>query len=139
MTRMGLSAGLSRALAWYACCVADLPRCGSPGNAVSNTEADEVAGRAHWEARYSFGATGRKVLNRVDARFEFRNGLIVRHIDAFDFARWARQALGLPGLLLGWSGLMRGQVRAKAARGLCEFKASLGGAARARPAAPQAA
>jgi ketosteroid isomerase-like protein len=92
---------------------------------VSGIAADDHTGRAHWDARYTFSATGRNVLNRIDARFELRDGLIVRHVDQFDFARWARQALGLPGLLLGWSGFLRAQVRKKAARGLRDFAASL--------------
>jgi ketosteroid isomerase-like protein len=81
-------------------------------------------GRAHWDARYTFSATARKVENHIDARFAFRDGLIVRHEDSFDFARWARQALGLPGLLLGWSGFLRGKVRSQAAASLAAFRSS---------------
>ena len=77
---------------------------------------------AHWDAHYTFSATGRKVLNRIDAAFAFRDGLIVRHQDSFDFARWARQALGLPGILLGWSSFLQNKVRAQAAAGLASFK-----------------
>ncbi len=62
------------------------------------------------------------MLNRIDATFAFRDGLIVRHQDHFDFARWARQALGLPGLLLGWSSFLQNKVRAQAAAGLASFK-----------------
>ncbi|HNJ83130.1 MAG TPA: nuclear transport factor 2 family protein [Piscinibacter sp.] len=94
----------------------------------SGIAADERSGQAHWDARYTFGATGRKVLNRIDARFEFRDGLIVRHVDRFPFWTWARQALGTPGLLLGWSGFLRGKVRATAAKNLAAFKARLGAA-----------
>jgi ketosteroid isomerase-like protein len=90
---------------------------------TSGIDADGNGGRAHWDARYTFSATGRKVLNRIDARFEFRDGLIVRHVDRFDFWAWARQALGLPGMLLGWSGALKAKVRARAARSLAEFKA----------------
>ena len=79
-------------------------------------------GRAHWDARYTFTATGRKVLNRIDAQFEFGDGLILRHVDQFDFALWSRQALGLPGLLLGWSVWMHAKVKAQAADGLAKFK-----------------
>jgi len=89
--------------------------------------ADERSGRAHWDARYTFSATGRKVLNRIDASFEFRDGLIVRHVDRFDFWTWSRQALGMPGLLLGWSSLLRSKVRAQAAKNLAAFKAKVGG------------
>src|SRR5262245_55215628 len=48
-------------------------------------EADDAAGRAHWEAWYTFSATGRHVHNRIDARFEFRDGKIIRHRDTFAF------------------------------------------------------
>jgi ketosteroid isomerase-like protein len=85
---------------------------------------DGSLGRAHWDARYTFSATGRKVLNRIDATFEFRDGLIVRHVDVFSFARWSRQALGLPGLLLGWSSFLQSKVRAQAAAGLAKFEAT---------------
>ncbi len=84
---------------------------------------DGTTARAHWEARYTFSATGRPVHNIVDAHFKFRNGLIVRHVDHFDFWRWARQALGAPGWLLGWSGVLKRKVQANAAAGLAEFKA----------------
>jgi hypothetical protein len=77
---------------------------------------------AHWDAHYLFSATGRQVLNRIDADFEFdRNGLITRHRDRFDFWRWSRQALGLPGLLLGWTPLLRQKVRKQAAANLQRY------------------
>ena len=77
---------------------------------------------AHWEAHYLFSATGRKVLNKIDAEFEFApNGLIQRHRDRFDFWAWSRQALGLPGLLLGWSPMLRNKVRTKAAANLKRY------------------
>ena len=77
---------------------------------------------AHWDAHYLFSATGRQVLNRIDAEFEFNaQGLITRHCDRFDFWAWARQALGAPGLLLGWTPLLRNKVRAQAAANLKRF------------------
>ena len=77
---------------------------------------------AHWEAHYLFSATGRTVLNKIDAAFEFdNNGLITRHRDRFDFWTWSRQALGTPGLLLGWSPFLRNKVRATAAGNLTRF------------------
>lgn len=88
----------------------------------SGITADAHHGKAHWDARYTFSATGRKVLNRIDATFAFRDGLIVRHLDRFDFGLWSRQALGMPGLLLGRTGFLRRKVRAKAAAGLAAFK-----------------
>ncbi|HPM68974.1 MAG TPA: nuclear transport factor 2 family protein, partial [Piscinibacter sp.] len=39
---------------------------------------------------------------------------------------WSRQALGTPGLLLGWSGFLKDKVRAKAAGNLAAFKQKVG-------------
>jgi len=77
---------------------------------------------AHWEPTYRFSATGRTVHNIIDAEFEFdAGGLITRQRDRFDFWRWSRQALGAPGLLLGWSPMLRNKVRAQAAKNLARF------------------
>ena len=81
----------------------------------SDIEADERSGRAHWDATYTFSAGGNLVRNSIDASFEFEDGQIVSHVDTFDFWKWSRQALGLPGLLLGWSGFLRRKVAATAA------------------------
>ena len=90
---------------------------------ATDVEADDQRGRAHWDARYTFGQTGRKVINRIDAEFEFRDGLIVRHTDTFDFYAWARQALGPAGLLLGWTPVIRNKVRSSARAGLEKYMA----------------
>jgi len=86
-----------------------------------DVQADDHTGRAHWDAHYTFSTTGRKVINRIDAAFEFRDGRIVRHRDAFDFWTWSRQALGPAGLLLGWTPLLKNQVRKQAQRSLDKF------------------
>ena len=93
---------------------------------VSGISADSGTGggkgKAHWDAHYLFSATGRTVLNKIDAEFDFDSaGLITRHRDRFDFWRWARQALGTPGLLLGWTPFLRNKVRAQAAANLKRF------------------
>lgn len=86
---------------------------------VTGIEAAGDRGRAHWEPRYRFSATGRLVHNVIDARFTFDEaGRILLHEDSFDFWRWARQALGPTGLLLGWSPMLRSAVRAKARKNL---------------------
>jgi ketosteroid isomerase-like protein len=77
---------------------------------------------AHWEARYTFSQTGRRVHNVIEARFEFRDGKISRHDDRFDFWRWSRQALGAPGWLLGWTPLLQNAVRKKALAGLDAYE-----------------
>ncbi len=80
----------------------------------------EWAGGAEveWQAWYTFSASGRPVHNRIRARMVFRDGLIIRHHDHFPFWRWARQALGTKGLLLGWTPFVRGKVRRMAAASL---------------------
>ncbi|MDX2012255.1 MAG: nuclear transport factor 2 family protein [Myxococcaceae bacterium] len=93
---------------------------------ASEIDADDTTGRARWVAHYTFSATGRKVVNDIRASFRFQNGRIVEHRDVFDFGRWARQALGLPGLLLGWTGWMQKQVQARAAKGLASFQKKRG-------------
>lgn len=83
-------------------------------------EADERSGSARWRAHYTFTTTGRPVVNDVSASFRFNDGLIDEHHDEFNFHRWARQALGTSGLLLGWTPMMRSAVRRKAAERLEE-------------------
>ena len=89
---------------------------------VSGIQADETDGKAHWEARYLFGATGRRVHNKIDARFQFQDGRIIRHIDHFNFWRWSRMALGPTGLLLGWSPMVKNKVRRQAAKSLARYR-----------------
>jgi hypothetical protein len=50
--------------------------------------------KVKWTATDSFGPANRRVENRVTSRLEIAGGKIVRHVDAFSFPRWARQALG---------------------------------------------
>ena len=88
---------------------------------ASGIQADEARGRAHWEARYTFSGTGRAVHNVIDATFEFRDGLVWRHVDDFDLHAWAGQALGLAGRLLGGTGLLRRRIQRTAAEGLARF------------------
>jgi ketosteroid isomerase-like protein len=87
-------------------------------------DADESAGTAHWVAQYQFAQTGRPVVNDVQSKFQFADGLITSQVDDFDFHRWSRQALGLPGLLLGWTPMLRGSVQRKARAGLDKFLAA---------------
>lgn len=89
-------------------------------------EADDAHGSAHWRAHYTFTQTGRPVVNDVRARFRFADGLIAEHVDEFDFHRWSRQALGTPGLLLGWTPLLKSATRRKARARLDEYMAGGG-------------
>jgi uncharacterized protein len=86
---------------------------------------EHTADSATWRAHYTFSQTGRPVVNDVQARFRFDGaGLIADHRDEFSFHRWARQALGPPGLLLGWTPLLRNKVRSRAAKSLERFQSS---------------
>ncbi len=90
----------------------------------SGLEADGKNGKAHWEADYSFSASGRQVHNVIDSVFEFDEaGLITRHRDRFDFWAWSRQALGIPGALLGWTPFFRRMVKTQAAANLQKYLA----------------
>ena len=92
--------------------------------AYRDVQADAGSGQAHWDAHYRFSTTGRTVDNSIDARFSFDpQGLIASHRDSFDFWRWSRQALGAPGLLLGWTPMLRHKVRTQAAASLDRFLA----------------
>lgn len=89
----------------------------------SELNGTEDSGSAHWEAWYTFSRTGRKVHNRIEARFEFKDGLIYRHTDHFNFWRWSRQALGLTGWLLGWTSFLKNKVHGTAMSSLRKFMA----------------
>ena len=84
---------------------------------------DGNQGTAHWEAWYTFSATGRRVHNVIDASFRLEQGRIVEHIDRFDFHRWAAQALGPAGRLFGWAPPFRHMIQRRAAKGLTAFMA----------------
>ncbi|MGZ0702726.1 nuclear transport factor 2 family protein [Pseudomonas piscis] len=84
--------------------------------------ADERSGSAHWVATYLFSQTGNTVVNDIQARFVFRDGKICEHHDHFSMWRWARQALGAKGLLLGWTPVVKNAVRTQARKGLKAFQ-----------------
>lgn len=83
--------------------------------------ANEKTGKAHWDAYYTFSSTGKKVINKIDANFEFENGKIVKHTDDFNFYTWAKQALGTTGLLLGWTGFLKNKIQTTAMANLEKF------------------
>lgn len=87
----------------------------------SDVWANDLHGESKWEAWYTFTATGRSVHNIIYASFEFRDGKIYLHEDDFSFWRWSRMALGISGLLLGWTFLVRNKVRKTARERLRKF------------------
>ncbi len=78
----------------------------------------EIVDDAHvrWSADYSF--EGNPVHNEITTEVALdEDGRITRQVDTFDFPRWARQALGWKGKLLGRSAFLHAAVRkASAAR-----------------------
>ncbi|MFD0861776.1 nuclear transport factor 2 family protein [Sungkyunkwania multivorans] len=89
---------------------------------VSRIEADQNAGKATWEAFYTFSKTGRKVHNIIHAEFKFKDGKIIEHIDSFDLYRWARQAMGPTGLLIGWTPFFKKKLQAQVNHLLLKFE-----------------
>jgi ketosteroid isomerase-like protein len=88
-------------------------------------DADDAGGTAKWVATYTFGPSGRKVVNDIQARFRFdANGKIADHRDDFDLGRWARQALGPAGIAVSLLPPMRSRLRARARRQLDDYMAS---------------
>jgi len=74
-----------------------------------------------WVASYTFSKTGRKVVNSIKAHMRIKDGKIIEHTDQFDIWKWSRQALGLSGWLLGWSGYMKSKIRFNAHKSLDKF------------------
>ncbi len=88
---------------------------------LASHSAEGDTGEANWIATYTF-STGRPVVNDIQARFRFRDGLIVDHVDSFPMHKWARQALGAPGWILGLPGFNL-LIRRKARGDLDEYRA----------------
>ena len=73
-------------------------------------------------ARYTYSATGRRVVNEIESRFAIRDGFIVEHTDVFDLWRWSRQALGVSGWLFGWTPPMQRAIQRKARKALRDYR-----------------
>lgn len=87
----------------------------------SDVKADEYTGSAHWKAKYNFSKTNRKISNSVQAQFQFKDGLIIKHTDDFDIWKWAKQAFGFKGLLMGWTGFMQNKIQQQAQDSLKKY------------------
>jgi ketosteroid isomerase-like protein len=78
-------------------------------------------GSCNWTATYIFTPTGKKVVNRAKAHFTFNKGRISEHQDEFSVWKWSSQALGLPGMLFGWTGVLQKKIRSKTRIALDQF------------------
>ena len=90
----------------------------------SKVEADDQTGSAHWEAWYTFSQTGRSVHNIIDAKFEFKDGKIIKHTDHFNLHRWSSQAIGWKGKLLGGTNFFKKKLHQQTNRLLDKFQVS---------------
>jgi len=86
-----------------------------------NITANQTTGSAEWTARYTLSDNNRKVVNHITANFKFKDGKIVEHVDSFDVWKWSKQALGLPGYLMGWTPFMKTKIQQKLNRRLDNF------------------
>lgn len=90
----------------------DKPRKSDIEAKVMEASANEDSGRALVIDSYTFGGDGgddkgRRVVNKIESKFEFRDGLIFRQIDVCDRKEWARKAYGgITGFLLGHLGFV---------------------------------
>ena len=91
-----------------------------------NIQSEGNTASAEWVATYTFSQTKRKVTNRIKANFVIENGKIVKHTDTFNFYKWSSQALGMVGMLLGWTSFLRKKVSEGAMKNLEEFMAKEG-------------
>lgn len=52
---------------------------------------------------------------------QFKDELIINHQDDFDFWRWSTQALGISGLIFGWSAFLKKKVQSEVLNALNTF------------------
>ena len=91
----------------------------------SDIEADDSSGSAHWQAFYTFSKTGRKVHNKIKAKFEFKDGKIIKHTDDFNLHKWSKQALGFKGWLLGNTKFFKRKLNSQTNNLLLNFESKL--------------
>ncbi|MEO7977238.1 nuclear transport factor 2 family protein [Flavobacterium sp.] len=90
----------------------------------SDIKADDFTGSAQWKATYNYSKTNRKVINKISAQFVFQDGLIIKHTDSFDIWKWSKQAFGITGYLLGWTGFFQNKINEQALLSLEKYQRS---------------
>ncbi len=89
---------------------------------ASAVTANAEGGKAHVEVDYIFSRTGRPVHNKIDGQFTFQDGKIIRHIDHFNLYRWAQQAMGTTGYLIGWTGFFQKKLQVQTRQLLAKYE-----------------
>jgi hypothetical protein len=82
---------------------------------------DEEYATCNWTATYLFGPQKRKVINNIKSFVRIQNGLITEHTDYFNLYKWSKQALGITGVLFGWSSFLQNKIKKQAREGLQKF------------------
>lgn len=74
-----------------------------------------------WQANYEYGPEKRKIHNNVLAYFKFEDGKIIKHRDRFSLWNWSKQALGITGQILGWTGYLKNKIQNRTNKLLNEY------------------
>ena len=74
-----------------------------------------------WIAEYTFSKTGRFVCNEITAQLKFKDNKIVQHTDIFDLFKWAKQAMGLQGWLIGSTPFFRKKLQQQTSSQLAKY------------------
>ena len=82
---------------------------------------DNEYASCEWKATYLFSASKRPVVNNITAHIRIVDGKITEHTDQFNLYRWAKQAFGVTGYLLGWTSWMQNKIRHNARTSLHNF------------------
>lgn len=89
---------------------------------LDGVDVDGDRATARWTARYTFAATGKKVVNKISSAITVAGDRVIKQRDSFDFPAWARQAFGFTGRLLGGTGFFRRKVQKTAAANLEAYR-----------------
>lgn len=82
---------------------------------------DEEYYTCEWTASYTFSRTGRPVVNKVKAFMRLKDEKITEHSDGFSLHKWAAQALGVSGWLIGWNRWYQQKIKNNARRQLLHY------------------
>lgn len=82
---------------------------------------DEEYYTCEWTATYTFSKTGRPVVNKVKAFMRLQDEKIIEHSDGFSLHKWAAQALGFSGWLIGWNRWFQQKIKNNARRQLLHY------------------
>jgi len=84
-------------------------------------KAEEDYVETKWIANYNFSKTNRQVKNEIIAQMRIEDGLVIKHIDLFNLHKWAKQALGFKGFLLGGSSFFKKKLHIQTGRQLEKY------------------